>query len=238
MANKLYVTGDIHGEIEIMDRFSTRNFPEGAKLDKSDIIVVMGDFGLIWDGTPSKREEYHLKWLQNRAWTTVFIDGNHENHPRLQALPIEQKFDGHVGVVREGIYYLRRGEVYNLNGKKVFCFGGALSWDKENRKEFISWWEEEIPNYEEMEHALDTLEEHQWKFDYIFTHTMPLRIVDKVGLKGGKKDTTCDFLEHLAESPLEFDTWFSGHFHVDQSFGKFRILYYDIIDIDTRESIN
>ena len=237
MANQLYVTGDIHGEIEIMDRFSKKNFPEGINLDKSDIVVIMGDFGLIWTGTPCKSEEYHLKWLQNRSWTTVFIDGNHENHPRLQALPIEQKFDGPVGVVRDGIYYLKRGETYNLNGRKVFCFGGALSWDKESRKEFLSWWSEEIPNHEEMEHALDTLEANQWKFDYVFTHTMPLKIVDKVGLKGGKKDTTCDFLEHISKS-VKCKSWFSGHFHVERDYGKYRILYHDIIDIDTREKIN
>lgn len=39
-----------------------------------------------------------------------------------------------------------RGEVYNIEDKKIFVMGGAYSIDKYMRKANISWWEQELPN--------------------------------------------------------------------------------------------
>jgi len=236
--SKIFITGDIHGEMEVNSRFATKRFPYGKTLTKEDFVIVAGDFGLIWSNDPENRtEKYHLKQLQERAWTTLFIDGNHENHTRLQDLPIEEMWGGKVGVVREGIYYLRRGEIYTLYGKKIFCFGGALSWDKDGRTPYVSWWPEEIPNHKEMEYALSNLDRHNWDVDYVITHTIPNTLVKVVGLKGDKKDATCDFLDHI-ESKIKFKKWFAGHMHIDKSIGKSRILYNDIINIETDEVVN
>ena len=237
MSKRILITGDVHGEIEIMNRFSGKNFPYGKDLTKDDIIIVAGDFGLIWSNEPSKSEKYYLKWLQDRPWTTCFIDGNHENHPRLLDLPTEKKWDGTVGVVRDGIYHLRRGEIYNIYGNSIFCMGGALSWDKARRKEFLSWWSEEVPNHTEMEHALINLEKHNWTVDFIITHTVPKTITKIVGLKGDKKDATCDFLEHISQTIKSYKAWYAGHMHIDKDIGRFRILYYDIVDLTTREKV-
>lgn len=48
-----------------------------------------------------------------------------------------------------------RGEIYLIEGKKIFTFGGAFSHDKMYRREGISWWEDELPTKEECEYATD-----------------------------------------------------------------------------------
>ena len=73
------VTGDCHGNFT---RFSSENFPEGKELTKNDYIIILGDWGGIWSQTENKNENHWLKWLDEKPWTTLFIDGNHENYDR------------------------------------------------------------------------------------------------------------------------------------------------------------
>lgn len=234
---KVYITGDIHGSIEVMRRFASRNFTFGKTLTKDDIVIVAGDFGILWDNEPSNEENYNIEWLKKCSWTTAFVDGNHENHPRLQALPREKKWGSEVGVVAEGIYHLRRGNIYDILGSKIFCFGGALSWDKARRLEGVSWWPEEIPSHSEMEYGLDNLEKNNNEVDYVITHTAPNTVIKITGLKGDKKDATTDYLEHVATT-ASFKGWFNGHMHVDMNIGKFRQIYHDIIEMETGKIVN
>jgi hypothetical protein len=122
----IYITGDTHGDFK---RFLPSNFPEGDKLTRSDTVIVAGDFGLLWDTNYSEREMWTTYSLSNLPFTIAFICGNHENHARLQKLHKIEMFGAQVGKVAENIFYLRRGEVYTIEGKKFFTFGGALSRD-------------------------------------------------------------------------------------------------------------
>ena len=51
---------------------------------KSDIFV--SDYN--YNGE-SRYEKYWLDWLDKKPFTTLFIDGNHENHDRLDAMEVE-----------------------------------------------------------------------------------------------------------------------------------------------------
>ena len=59
----IYITGDLHGELEV-NKFSSKKFIDGKFLTKNDYIIICGDFGLIWDGNNS--EKYWLDWLNNK----------------------------------------------------------------------------------------------------------------------------------------------------------------------------
>ena len=85
----IYITGDCHSNFE---RFNTRNFPEQKEMTKDDYVIICGDFGGVWnkDGE-SKMETSALDWLDGKAFTTLFVDGNHENFDRLYAYPVEKK---------------------------------------------------------------------------------------------------------------------------------------------------
>jgi hypothetical protein len=65
---------------QIRCRFNTDIFPEQKDMTKDDYVIVCGDFG-IWDD--SKRKRYWLKWLDEKPFTTLFVDSNHENFDLL-----------------------------------------------------------------------------------------------------------------------------------------------------------
>ena len=48
-------------------------------------------------------------------------------------------FGGKAHKISEKIYHLIRGEIYNIDGRKIFAFGGASSHDKIYRKENSVW---------------------------------------------------------------------------------------------------
>ena len=121
----VYITGDCHGDFR---KFSTDSFPEQKGLSRDDFVIVCGDFGL-WHDT--KDERYWLNWLQSKPFTLLFVDGNHENFDRLYSdeFPIIDFHGGKVHKIRENVYHLMRGHVFELCGKKFFAFGGASSHD-------------------------------------------------------------------------------------------------------------
>ena len=137
----IYITGDTHQNIDI-SKLNTKNFPEQKELTKSDYVIICGDFGMVWNN--SKEEMYWRKWLEKKNFTTLFIDGNHENYELLNEFPVIEKFGGKVQEIGKDIFHLMRGEIYTIDGKTFFCMGGAESTDKVYRIEHISWWKEEI----------------------------------------------------------------------------------------------
>lgn len=166
----IYITGDLHGENDI-HKLSASAFTEGKGLSRSDYLIICGDFGLVWDG--DKADAHWLKWLNEKPWTTLWIDGNHENFDLLKTYPEEDWNGGRVQFIRDNIIHLVRGSVFDIEGRKFFAFGGAESHDKEYRKEGRSWWAAEMPDTEEMEYGCQSLAEHDWKVDIVLSHSLP-----------------------------------------------------------------
>ena len=95
----IYITGECHGNFE---RFNASIFPEQKEMTKDDYVIICGDFGGVWSkNEESNTETMLLDWLDCKSFTTLFVDGNHENHSLLAELPKEEKFGGVVGRVCE-----------------------------------------------------------------------------------------------------------------------------------------
>lgn len=123
----IYITGDCHQDFR---RFSTRIFPEQKEMTKDDYVIVCGDFGGVWNRGGENKEEKHLMdWLEGKPFTTLFVDGNHENFDRLYACPVEEWHGGKVHKIRPTVIHMMRGQVFAIDGKSVFTFGGASSHD-------------------------------------------------------------------------------------------------------------
>lgn len=45
--------------------------------------------------------------------------------------------------------HLMRGQVYDIDGYRIFTMGGAASTDCLYWKEGVNWWQEEMPSEEE-----------------------------------------------------------------------------------------
>jgi len=229
----IYYTGDLHGPLEIL-RLNSKNFLKGETLTKNDYVIVLGDFGLVWDVNESKKSEQHWQlWLKNRPWTTLFIDGNHENFDRINKLPQTNMFGSKVGVLNESTFHLKRGEVYIIDGKKFFTFGGGNSMDKEWRTEYISWWKEEMPSEAEYKKGIKTLEKYNWKVDYVLTHACPTSIfyiLCEISQMEKTRNQLTDYFEMLKDK-LEFKEWHFGHYHMVGQIDNFYANYKNIGEI-------
>lgn len=227
--NMLYITGDLHGEYEIA-KLSTANFHGGKSLCKKDYIIILGDFGLVWENDgESKQEKYWLDWLENKNWTTLFIDGNHEHFPRLRGYPETEMFGDTVGIIRPSVLHLKkRGGIYTIpdgtTELKCWCFGGAMSHDKERRRDGISWWREELPSDEEYEYGMKTLADVENNVDFIFTHEACESVLREIyGSLHNMPDnrTTYElpkYFQRVAET-TNFKAWYFGHHHINVKLG-------------------
>ena len=242
----IYATGDIHGS-DTIRKLNKNNWPIGCELTKNDYVIITGDFGLVWSNKPSKEEEYWIKWLSDKNWTTLFIEGNHDNHNLLSKLETVEKFGSIVGKVTDSIYHLKRGYVYIIDNKKIFTFGGAESTDKESkilngnkfkiikRIEGKDWWAGEVPNKENKDRAIESLRKVDNKVDIILAHTLPEHAIGLyegiLGVSTGRiKDPTAVFLEEVCNK-VEFSKYYCGHFHDDIEIDRYRVLFDNIVKI-------
>lgn len=120
----IFITGDTHGDWK--NRFKPECFPIGQSLNRSDYVIVCGDFG-YWHDTDIERN--NLDWLESQPWTTLFVDGNHSNFDRLKKLTVEEWNGGKIHKIHPHIIHLMRGQVFTIDDKTFFTFGGAQSHD-------------------------------------------------------------------------------------------------------------
>jgi len=242
----IFVTGDCHGGFQ---RFATHNFPQQKQMDRSDYVIVSGDFGGIWDG--SGRDRYWLDWLDDKPFTTLFADGNHENFNLLNAFLQKMWHGGKVHEVRPNVLHLMRGQVFEIGGLTWFTMGGAASHDiqdgildpeapgfeqeywfkRRTRQMFrvkgVSWWPEELPSDEECEEAVRNLERVGWQVNCVLTHCAPTSIQKQ--LDGDyTSDCLTDFLQTVMER-CQFNHWFFGHYHRNEIIDEKYILQWERI---------
>ena len=207
----IYVTGDTHGTIDI-HKLNSKNFPEGRTLTKDDYVIICGDFGFVWDG--GKEDQWWLNWLASKPWTTLFVDGNHENHDMLEQMEVTEWHGGKVHKINESVIHLMRGQVYEINGKKWFTFGGAKSQDQMVRVEGRDWWAGEMASEQEYEEAVRNLAANGWTVDYVVTHCAPTRFAHQIKW-WYEPDRMTNFLDYSIYDRLNFKVWFCGHYHMD-----------------------
>ena len=244
----VYITGDCHGEW-----IKLRLFSNLQKLTEEDFIIVCGDFG-IWNDCDGQ-EGKALNRLSSIKPTVVFVSGNHENFDRLYSdeFEIVDFHGGKAQKIRNNIYHLLRGYIYEFCEKKFFAFGGASShdipdgildpddyesknewmrvarkWQREGRMfriKGISWWERELPTEAEMNFGKETLKANKNEVDFIITHCCPQQIA--AVFSGGlyKADVLTNYFDEIMEN-TRFTRWYFGHYHDDRVIlGKFIMLY-------------
>ncbi len=221
----IYVTGDIHDE---MDRFQDSKL---RRLRKNDVLIVCGDFGFIWDG--GKREEKNLKKIGSRKYKVLFIDGTHENFDLLNRYPLEEWHGGKVHHICGNLYHLMRGQVYEIDDKRIFTFGGGESSDKEMRITARRWWPCELPNELEMREGMENLRAYDYKVDYIFTHEPPPNLYSVHGKPQEENRNRLDTYLGWLMKQVDYKKWFFGSRHIDRRITrKDYYVFDDIIPVE------
>lgn len=230
----IYLTGDTHGVNGVIERLKIAR----KKIKGESILIVLGDFGLLWKKDSGKQIKYVQKYIDKNMpdLTLTFLAGNHENYDLIDNLPIEQKWGDEVGKVSKSIYHLKTGNIYTINNKTYAIYGGGLSIDKHYRKEGISWWAREIPSKEEIDKMVDNFTKYNWKVDYFLTHVAPASEITSVD----SDLSELKIQDYVAVDVMNFKKMLTindfhafGHLHVDKDLREklnSYCLYYAIIE--------
>ena len=252
----IFVTGDCHGSFH---KLGSKEFKESKEMTKDDIVIICGDFGAIWDNPESDDDRYWLNWLNDKPFTTVFCDGNHENYDLLNhSFETVDFHGGKAHKIRDSVYHLMRGEIFDFEGLKFFVFGGAAShdisggildrddfeteaefkrtfrqWQKERRLFRVnhrSWWKEEMPSDEEYANAEKNLASVGYKVDYVISHCAPQSIVYSVFTYYNDPPNRLTLWFDELRTKLTYKKWYFGHYHNDKYLNDGFTLLYDRIE--------
>lgn len=202
--------GDMHGEVRTLANVVKKleGFPEITAL------IQVGDFGFY--------PQLMAQFYDIKPHIPIYaIDGNHEHFPMLTGLNA-------VTELATNIFYVPRGTVLELDGRKIAFIGGAASIDKKMRLQYgMSWFEDELVT------ELDIFKLHDVdKVDILVTHTPPYSVIQKhfppvhllgFGVSNDWRDPSADKIEalwnRLGKPPL-----ICGHMHRSVVEGNVRIL--------------
>ncbi len=220
----IYITGDTHG---YYDQFIARF--NGVLPSQNDIVIVCGDFGFIF----SDRQQEDFDKLKGFPCSILFVDGNHENFPKIFSYLEEEWCGGKIHRIAPNIIHLMRGQLFTINEKTFFTMGGAYSIDRGWRIRGKSWFEEELPSNEEYKTASATLEKCGYKVDYILTHEAPESAIMRMGITPNPRGAElAGYLEWLKRT-ADFKMWFFGHYHTECTIeDKLVCLYENVVTLD------
>lgn len=252
----IYITGDTHGDFS---RFGQEKlFVTRCRITAQDYVIVCGDFGLLW-----KRDaefERRLKFLEGLKFTVLWVQGNHENYDMIAEYPLEEWHGGMARhILRDKVILLERGQIFTIEGKKFFTFGGASSHDvkgirtreemAQSDEEFgflyyrvqgVSGWRQELPSEEEMQEGIRNLKKEKYHVDYVITHCLSGRMLKRLRKCSGRfldypDDRLTDYFDRL-EKKLRYKRWYCGHYHVHIDIdNKHTVLYHEMIKLDENE---
>jgi predicted phosphodiesterase len=207
----LYFCGDSHGECGAIVNWS-------SQVENSTLYHV-GDLGI---------DEFRLDWLAarlNKRNNKLFaIFGNHEHF----------RFNDQVYGKNENLKLLKDYSIIEIDGKRILGIGGAISLDRQFRKE----WAKKHPgksNYyheDEFFHLDEKFLNECRNIDILVTHTIPEHHVALADPNFPKKFAQYDdkLMEDLAKERADvqkaFDIlssnnklqlWCVGHWHISQT---------------------
>ena len=206
----VYVTGDTHGDPQRLSKSTLKMLNDG------DTIIICGDFGFLWNN--SKDEQKTLKALSRRKYNICFIDGTHENFDILNSYPVSQWNGGKVHAISDNIYHLMRGQIFEIDGLKIFTMGGGESADLDSRLEDNPWLKYEIPSKDELIEGANNLEKADCKINVIITHEPSTKIKGFLTLGDNEPVRVTALNAYFDELTKcsEFDRWFFGSLHLDK----------------------
>ena len=233
---RLLITGDTHGDTAALRMLSKQLLP-------GDMLFVAGDFGFVFRDDDDERAflDDMDGFLQKTDGYIIFVDGNHEHHRALNAFPVEEWNGARVHRIRSRIIHVLRGEILQLKGKRIFCFGGAFSIDRAYRELNKTYWEEEIPTDQDYQNGNQNLGACNYQIDYAVTHTCPLDLIRRLGgyHAAAEERQLQNYLQYVSDMiSSTLKKWYFGHWHRDMELGeKFRVIYLDLVDMETGEKI-
>lgn len=209
------MAGDCHGNL-----FWALSMIDRVHRAGVSVIIHLGDFG-FWTPTPGTR--LYLEGIEERLaeyeMVLLFVDGNHEDHPRLVAQPIDPATG--LRPISAHVHHLPRGHRWTWVDEDELSWtwmalGRAVSVDRYLRTPGASWWSDEVVTESDIELAIGA-----GLVDVLVMHDVPARVaVPGLDRKSGwPADALRDADAHrhrllrAAEAVKPRQLW-HGHYHV------------------------
>lgn len=215
----VYITGDMHGDI---GRFSGKAV---NRLKKGDILIVCGDFGFVWNGTPD--EKRLLRRIARKKYTVAFLDGAHENFEALAAYPTEEWNGGTVRRLAENILYLTRGQVFTIEGDRYFVMGGGER-DRDRLEVTGENAEAALPDETELRQGLAALTAVGNEVEYILTHE-PSGKAGAYVIPTRRRSGGLDIYFDKLEQDVAYRCWYFGSIHADKRITGRHVAVYEAV---------
>lgn len=147
---RVLLVGDTHGNVAWLERVVFA----AAEQHDADVIFQVGDFGW-WPRV--RANDAFLYTARNARVPLWFIDGNHEDHDRLEAAVVDAGGPGADGVVDLGgnLRFVPRGARFDFDGVSVVACGGAHSIDRRVRTAGFDWFDAEHVTDDEVRRCVD-----------------------------------------------------------------------------------
>jgi len=187
--------------------------------EKDDLLIILGDTCLRLADT----REYNdfSQWLLSRKYNIAIVDGNHENYEYLDSMPEEIWHGGKINRLTDNIVRLRRGELYSIENKSYFVFGGCTSGAKWKAKGF--WHSGDVPTDAQLENAYANLKKAGYRVDIILSHKY---FCDQCLVHPGEEEYRLFLLNRFIDANVSFEKWYSGHRHEKRDIdGKHTVIF-------------
>lgn len=219
----IYITGDMHGNIEQLHRVMNK-----INIKEDNTLIVLGDFGGNY--YCNKKDNPFKNAVQEYNINLFVIRGNHDANPDIVCHP-EYRYDnfGEVDDNFNNIFYARNSCIYNIQGFKFLVLGGAYSVDKWYRLEHgYRWFTDEQMTLEEQQIFLQNAPD---KVQNILSHTCPYPNIPKhlflPQVDQNTVDTSMELFLSEVKCKVKYDNWFFGHYHANEQIEKNMYMLYD-----------
>ncbi len=206
----MILLGDIHGDFQTIVNFARKkDSPEPNHL------IQVGDFGAGFSSGFLSDMEYLNQELLNANITLYVIRGNHDN-PKY--------FNGEYQW--SNLKLLKDYSLLVIEDKRILFVGGAISIDRLRRKENVSWWRDEVFNFNkellESFEGVDIVITHNapnFVFPYTFNHIVmsfaayDLNLLNDLTFERERFNEMYEIL--INKNNIKH--WFYGHFHTTRS---------------------
>lgn len=228
----IYITGDTHGDFNHI-----KTFCQTHNTTKEDILVILGDAGINY--YLDERDVLLKEQLQHIPIIFFLVYGNHEQRPSLISTYEEQIWNKGAVYIEPSypdLIFAKDGAIFDFDGKSVVVIGGAYSVDKYARiccRQ--AWFPYEQPSHKIKRFVESQLQEQEWKVDFVFTHTCPLKFIPKdtfsPHIPQHTIDKSTEIWLNIIEQKLSYDMWFFGHYHIDRFQKNYTILFQQILNM-------
>lgn len=218
MINRVYVTGDTHGNFARIEKWCD----EQKDLTVDDVLIILGDAGINY--YQNKKDVELKRKISILPITLVCVHGNNEERPENcpgYNLEHVDELECECWIQDEfpNIMFPRDGKM-TINGTKFLVIGGAYSIDKQLRKLYgWHWFESEQLTDQEKDRIREIVRTDR-EYDYVLTHTCPIKYVPQHlflrGVDQSKIDKSMEIFLNEIEEVIQYGQWLFGHYHADQ----------------------